>query len=96
MKINVESKCFGSGSFQNKFSEEQLFRSNHYSLIRQYVSHGLVTETDQETAQLLFPEYFFSLPENITTLKTQTETSFQKAQLDLSLQERQSGSRNSP
>lgn len=40
----------------------RLFRVNQDSPIRQYVSDGLITETDQETAQLLFSEDFFSIP----------------------------------
>lgn len=50
-----------------------LFRLNQYSLIGQYVPDGLIAETDQETAQLLFSKYFFSIPVNrpIRALKTQ-------------------------
>lgn len=43
-------------------SEKREKKPNKYSLIRQNISDGFITETDQEAAQLLLAEYFFSIP----------------------------------
>lgn len=40
-----------------------------YLLIRQNISDGFITETNQEAAQLLFTEYFFGIPLEMSPTK---------------------------
>lgn len=46
----------------SSFSISEKENNNKYSLVRQNISDGFITQTDQEAALLLFTEYFFSIP----------------------------------
>lgn len=52
--------CYIISSFS--ISEKEKKNDNKHSLVRQNISDGFITETDQEAALLLFTEYFFSIP----------------------------------